>query len=72
MKDYVRPVRKREPSVVHDKVNSRDIQLHYLMNKYQKNPTIENFYLLKEEEDSRMYFDNIFNNMATEFGADEE
>jgi len=27
---------------------------------------------LKEEEDSRMYFDNIFNNMATEFGADEE
>jgi len=40
----------RSSNKIHALVDSRDIQLHYLMNKYQRNPTIENFYKLKEEE----------------------
>jgi hypothetical protein len=42
------------------------------MNKYQRNPTVENFYKLKEEEQSREYFDTKFERIAISLGANEE
>jgi legumain len=45
-------------------VDSRDIKLFYLQNKYNKNPTHENLVELQKEEISRKFFDVKFYQVA--------
>ena len=41
-------------------VDARDIKLFYLMDKYNREPTLENELALRSEELSREFFDNKF------------
>jgi legumain len=59
---------KKEAKRSYTSVDSRDIKLFYLQNKYNKNPTNENLMELQKEEISRKYFDVKFYQLAKHNG----
>ncbi len=62
----------RTKRYIDSSVDSRDIKLHYVLNKYNKNPSLENYLAMKMELNSRDFFDSKFQQMALAFGANED
>jgi len=62
-----KPIKQKR--YIDSSVNSRDIKLHYVLNKYNKNPSLENYLEMKMELNSRDYFDSKFQQLALAFGA---